>query len=330
MATVILTGAMRSRTACPPEDLAEAIRATGHVAIVAPLPGPGPLAGVRAFVQGCRAHAAHRRTVLCEEGAAGLGAWLARWIVGGSYFLLITETSVGRYRRWPIWPWVLRSVFKRAGGVVVFNTSAREQLIRFGVRRQHVTLCGPPTTLRPEIPEAPRTPMVFARVSPTSPHTTQALLRVLGHLLEQVPQTTLWVIAPEGDSALEARVEAMGLTANVRVVDALPSQPAGVALAYAARGEAPCVRLAAEAMGHGLTLVAARHGLLSDWMRDDEHALLVSPGDEVAAADALARVIRKPALANALATAAHARAAERHTWGALMEILTPARKGTRA
>jgi len=304
-----------------PTALAEALGAAGHSVTIAPAPRAGLLGAWSATLRTARAHARHDRSIVCEHVGAAVGAWWARWYSRRPYALLVTTTTVPRFRRWPVWPWIVCSVYKRACGVAVFNGEVRDTLIRFGVRRQVLTLCGPPCDVREALPGPGDVPKVFAMTSPTSPYSNAALLRVLGHLLEKVPQAQMLVVAPGGDSALESRCDAMGLGANFRLVESMPESPQGVALIYVSRGEQPQVPFAAMAMGAGLPLAATRHALLADWLRDEETALLSAPSDEAAAADAIARLLLEPALALRMASAAHARASTRHGWAALLEVL---------
>jgi glycosyltransferase involved in cell wall biosynthesis len=66
------------------------------------------------------------------------------------------------------------------------------------------------------------------------------------------------------------------------------------------------------AMGRGI--VASRLDQIGDVLEHEETALLVTPADTRALADAIARLIRDPALRSRLGAAARRRAVEAHTW----------------
>lgn len=310
-----------AHVACDPLALAEALRADGHAVSIAPTPQPGLWGGGVAAYTTARALGQQDRCIVCEQSGAALGAWCARWLTRKPYALLLTHTNLPRYRRWPVWPGVLRSVFKRAAAVAVFNSATRDTLIKHGVRRQVLTLCAPPTQVVPVPGTSNATMLVYAGTMPSMPHTSGALVRVLGHVLEKVPQARMRVIAPQGDPALDARTAIMGLEANLSTIDALPAGARGVVLAYAAFGETPSALLAIQAMGTGLPIAAARHAVLSDWLRDGETALTFTLGDEAAAADAVARLLTDTPLAERLASAAQERAKARHTWEILRALL---------
>jgi glycosyltransferase involved in cell wall biosynthesis len=59
-------------------------------------------------------------------------------------------------------------------------------------------------------------------------------------------------------------------------------------------------RVACEALVAGRPVVAMREGAVPEVLRDGETALLVSPGDPEAIADAVLRLVREPELASRL------------------------------
>ena len=67
-----------------------------------------------------------------------------------------------------------------------------------------------------------------------------------------------------------------------------------------------------EAMAAGLAVVATRVGANPDVIRDGVDGLLVEPGDPVALAAAIARLLTDPSLRSRLGTAARARVEDRH------------------
>ncbi len=78
-----------------------------------------------------------------------------------------------------------------------------------------------------------------------------------------------------------------------------------------------------EYMASGKPIVASRLGQLAEILTDDETALLVPPGDPIALAAALERLMGDPNLGRRLGTAAQREARERHSWNArLVTILS--------
>lgn len=78
-----------------------------------------------------------------------------------------------------------------------------------------------------------------------------------------------------------------------------------------------------EANMFGKPVVAARVGGVGEAVKDGETGLLVSPGDPRAAAEAILRLLRDPALAQRLGNAGRARVAREFAWPAQMSKLLP-------
>ena len=76
-----------------------------------------------------------------------------------------------------------------------------------------------------------------------------------------------------------------------------------------------------EALSYGKPVVASRSGGIVDVIRDDETGLLVPPGDPVALADAIRRVLDDPDLAARLGRAGRAHVEANFSWPAITDRL---------
>ena len=92
--------------------------------------------------------------------------------------------------------------------------------------------------------------------------------------------------------------------ADICVVPSVWREPFGIA--------------AVEAMAAGKPVVASRAGGLADIVADGVTGLLVEPGDAVALADALARLIADPGLREKMGRAGRERAVRNYSWDVLM------------
>lgn len=119
----------------------------------------------------------------------------------------------------------------------------------------------------------------------------EARLRIVGsgsrtdvveRLVAEIPEQTSWT------NRLETAEVAVALDAATALV--LPSRSEGMG------------RVVVEALCRGRPVVATRVGGIPDLVRDGENGLLVEPGDTVALADALVRILRDRELAERLAT----------------------------
>jgi glycosyltransferase involved in cell wall biosynthesis len=122
----------------------------------------------------------------------------------------------------------------------------------------------------------------------------------------------------EWEARIRARIAASGLADRITIVGGV--DPDGLGRAYAS---ADIFAMAsryegygmvyAEAMAHGLPVVAARHAA-SQEVCPPQAALLVPPDDASACAGALRRLLQDPALRRSMGAAAHAHAATLPGW----------------
>jgi glycosyltransferase involved in cell wall biosynthesis len=137
-------------------------------------------------------------------------------------------------------------------------------------------------------------------------------------------RATLTLVGPaDRDHAYAAEVRAAIARSpardRLRVTGALPD--AGVAAALASHDLLVLPSLhegfgiaIAEALAHGLGVIATTAGAIPEVVRDGREAILVPPGDERALAAALVRVVGDPALRAAMASAAVDRARALPRW----------------
>src|SRR5207248_1377582 len=81
----------------------------------------------------------------------------------------------------------------------------------------------------------------------------------------------------------------------------------------------PFGRVLVEAMLSGTPVIATRGGGTPEIIRDDSDGVLVEPGDAIALAAAVRRLLGNPAAASAVAASAQATAAVRFSLGRVLE-----------
>ncbi len=132
----------------------------------------------------------------------------------------------------------------------------------------------------------------------------------------------------EWEAGIRARISASGLAERIEIAGGV--DPDGLGRAYAS---ADIFAMAsryegygmvyAEAMAHGLPVVAARHPASAE-VCPPQAALLVPPGDADAFAGALQALLQDPALRRSMGAAAHARAATLPGWEDTARIVAQA------
>ena len=164
------------------------------------------------------------------------------------------------------------------------------------------------------------------------PHLVEAFAR----LQRSRPQARLLVVGDgPGRAAFEGALAQHGLLERTSRVGAVPPAEVPGWLARMHAGVAPYPRLddfyfsplkVLEYMAAGIPTVASDIGEIPRWIEHGRHGLLCPPGDARALADALEQLVDEPEAAAELGRHARARAAERHSWDAVVgEILERAR-----
>ena len=153
-----------------------------------------------------------------------------------------------------------------------------------------------------------------------------ALVRALGRVRERFPAAVCVLVGPVSvpayRQALEAEAARAGQTQAFRILGALPPDSPELADAYAAADvfvlpslHEPFGIVVLEAWSASRPVVASRIGGLLDLVADGENGLLADPERPETFADAIARVLDDPALAERLASAGR-RKAEAFSWTA--------------
>lgn len=294
--------------------LVEHLRAAGHtVSVHAGAPG------LRSLLKAIR-EADH--VVLEDRPGAVVLAAVQRIFLRKTFVVLVTRHVRHGGLRWSPVRWIYVAALRGAAAVLVFNTGARNALIKDGVPRARLRLLPPPVEAAPTLAQTPASGRrVVTGIASGAPQTAALLLRVLALVLECEPGVELVVRGPASAlDPLEDRIRTLGLEANVILTpEELEAPACGIALLVHAPGEPVAARFAFDALGAGQALVLPSIAPFSDWLKDGETACIVPTGDEIAAADAVLRLLAQPVLAQRLAAAGHARAQANHRY---QEIVT--------
>lgn len=308
----------RNRLLCPPDSAAarEAARRGIEVAAV-PMRGDLDLPAVRRL-------AATMRGVDLVHLHTGRAAWLgglAAWWAGVP--AIVTRRMDRPVRR----GWRTRFIYETAcRGVAAIAPGIVEQLVAGGVSRQRIALI--PSAVDPERIRVRRggaalraaegvgadEPLLLCAAALVRRKGIDVLLDALSALAARGLRPRLWIAGdgPERASLAEqaARLE---LAAQVRWLgqreDIGDLLAAADAVVLPSRAEGLGVA-ALEAMAAARPVVASAVGGLADAVRDERTGLLVPPGDAVALAAALERLLREPLLRQRLGGAGPARIAE--------------------
>ncbi len=213
-----------------------------------------------------------------------------------------------------------KRVYRRADMVLAVSTAISEALCnRYGVPRSRVRIV-PPAIIPAAGPPAVRPPAwqdrpVIGQVCRLQPEKgVDVFLRAAALARTQIPHAWFVVI---GDGPLRGELEALGdeleLGECVQWLGFRPDARALIGtldvLAVSSHSEGmPLVIF--EAFGAGVPIVASAVGGIPDQVRDGREGLLVPPGDPIALAGALVRVVGDPELSARLRCAALRRAAQ--------------------
>jgi len=165
------------------------------------------------------------------------------------------------------------------------------------------------------LPETPRFG-ILGRLDPVKGHET--IMAAAASLRQEHPQARFLAVgggAPPRRAELEERVSALGLAESWEfagfVNDIRPALARCRVAIVASLGSEAVSRAALEWMAAGRPVVASRVGCLPDLVADAETGFIVPPGDPGALAQALARFLREPGLAERLGAEARRRFEER-------------------
>ena len=252
---------------------------------------------------------------------------VAAALLGTRFVFAVADFDAAWHRRIPLWPLLLQLLLRRARPLLAWNTAARNELIRLGLPRAAVRLAMPPPAVEPNArPYDGADRRVITAFLPGQPQSAAAVLRAVAVVLESEPNVQLYATCARADlEGLEHRVAAMGLEANIRLSaeeDTPPLPGNAIAVVFCAKSERPNAAFALDAMAVGMPIAAAIHPHVGDWLRHEESALLVPPGDETGLADAIVRLLRTPALAQAIGEHASQRIMARHQPGDFLALFT--------
>jgi glycosyltransferase involved in cell wall biosynthesis len=148
------------------------------------------------------------------------------------------------------------------------------------------------------------------------------LLEAWKSVVRALPDAVLLVVG-DGDErrAIEERVREAGLESSVRLLgfrdDVADILAAADVLALPSTRDEGCNNTLLEALAIGTACVVTRCGGLPELIDDGVTGLVVEIGDRDALADAITRILSRPAFRDALRSAARARSAERQSLAAV-------------
>lgn len=269
---------------------------------------------------------------------------LARLLRGKPYVALAYAYEFLKFAKNPFARFALLNIYARARHTVAISRFTRENLIRFGVREDHLRVVLPGARIpEPVPPEAAAVacrrldvegyPFILSvgRFIPRKGQIT--LIEALPLVHERVPNIHL-VLAGRGPELQTCRqkAEALGMEGFIHTPGYLPDDTL-----QALYQSCTCFALPTgededgqvegfglvftEAHAHGKPVIAGRSGGVVDAVLHEKTGLLVPPGNPEQLADALLRLIEEPELAEALGTAGKKRVQEQLNWDVFAQKL---------
>jgi glycosyltransferase involved in cell wall biosynthesis len=245
--------------------------------------------------------------------------------------LVITEHSEATWRS-PGARWVSRQAYRRASTIIAVSESIRRRLIlEDGVPAHRVAtihnacaaaMGNAVTSDSGALPNAPSGPLVgvVARLQPEKG--VRYFVEAAARVGAAVPAAQ-FVVVGDGPlrSSLIALADQLGLARRIHFAGFCLDAPALIRrldlLVVPSLSEGtPLVVL--EAMFAGVPIVASAVGGIPEQVRDGREALLISPADSRALAQAITQLLREPQLASGLGRAARKRAIESFSPGVLL------------
>jgi glycosyltransferase involved in cell wall biosynthesis len=228
----------------------------------------------------------------------GLVAWLVARLTGRRAVVSLIGADFNRHVKGRIVGYFMQAVLRNCDAVVVFGPTVKEELIRYGVRPDHIFVL--PNTantdlFRPDADVHPDIDLIFVG-NFIARKRVDLLLQALKAVHETRPQTRLLLVGDGEERArLEALAEALGLTDAVefhgqsaRVVDQL--RRARVFVLLSTSEGLPMAMV--EAMCTGLPVVVTDVGANATVVRDGENGYLVpSPADPALVAGRILRLL---------------------------------------
>lgn len=272
--------------------------------------------------------------VIVEDGYYAAYLFITNWLTKKwqPHIVVFVQAVPEIYTHWTLrhrfLHWFIMSSWLNSSSLIVANSyyTRQEILRRYPVRSSKVQVLSPAgqrfSNLQPRLPRQSDGITRLLSVANIQPKKGQKFLVEAMRQLRR-PECHLALAGTIKDPVyyddLLVLISRYGLKGQIH----LPGFLEGEALA-AAYGAAdifvhPCLgegygMVVAEAMGWGLPVVASRVGGIPEVIGNELNALLVPPGDSVALAEALRRLIEDPQLRAELAQRARKRADELPTW----------------
>jgi glycosyltransferase involved in cell wall biosynthesis len=228
-----------------------------------------------------------------------------------------------------------RRVWRRAGGIVTTTRGIRDTFARFYGERGSVAVI--PNGC--DVPSDRAFPGLSAEIPPLVLYAGQLYpwkgVDVLVQAMVRVPSARLLILGGlpgEPDMGrIRTLIEASGLGDRAELYGTVPQTRVAAALAHASVVAVPFLRTAMteahtspikafEAMAAGRPIVCSDTQSSREFLRHEENALLVPPGDAEALGGAIARLLANRALAERLARTAFSEAYQ-YSWDARAERL---------
>lgn len=212
--------------------------------------------------------------------------------------------------------------------VIVTSAFTREALVPYGVQPSLVSVVEPGTGLRAQRPLGPPDGdfklLCIATITPRKGHgVLVGALSGLRHLRWHLACVGSTTRSPPTVEALHRQIAAAGLGGRVSVVGELDAPALEQRFAEADLFVLPTLyegygMVVAEALAHGLPVIATRTGAIPDLVLPDA-GFVVNPGDPKALGEALSRVLTDKAVYTSLAEGAYSARERLPTWAAACE-----------
>lgn len=240
--------------------------------------------------------------------------------------MVTTEHGMNPWkRRWHRWceRHLISGIARRR--ICVSEDILQNRLLRDGLPRDQLMVLPNGTAMRPVAAKAvPERPRLFAAGRLVLPKDFDNLLTAMRLLLDGGLEATL-AIAGEGPmrSSLETRIRELRLERHVTLLGSRQDVPAlmdasDIFVISSSREGQPLALL--EAMASSMPIVSTEVGGIPHTVESGKEALLVPPGRPDLLAKGMERLIREPALAEALGRRARQRAADQFSITAVADM----------
>ena len=260
---------------------------------------------------------------------------------GSPYVVYIDTTHDLAYRNWPAWSpynplerrvWFARErrLYQRAEHIFPASTPVRDSLISaYGISPERITvaLAGSNFFPLPELKPRRREPVILFVGKQWERKGGPTLIEAFRAVRERVPDARLLIVGTTEAPAGEPGTEVLGkIMDRNRMAELL----AGAAVFTVPSLFCPFTNSLMEAMTYGLPCVSTTTMGVPELVLHGETGLLCEPGDPVALADALVRLLTEPELADRMGAAGRRRVERELTWDRVAERMAPGLDRVRA